>query len=141
MLILHQNLIFYQCLQNSDLRPCVTCLNTYEENLKHKHEIFEMSAFGVELMTMSLFEYSYVKYQVWLSVQHWIYKPFWKKKNFFSPLNILQKVEQGPLYKMDRKFKANWKLTIGWGIFYMQFSFWSDLFWKRFADNTCSGVF
>ena len=46
-----------------------------------------------------------------------------KKKNFFAPLNILQKVEQGPLYKMDRKFKANWKLTIGWGIFYMQFSF------------------
>ena len=124
MLILHQNLIFYQCLQNSDLRPCVTCLNTYEENLKHKHEIFEMSAFGIELMTMSLFEYSYVKYQVWLSVQHLdIQTILKKKKKNFAPLNTLQKVEQGPLYKMDRKFKANWKLTIGWGIFYMQFSF------------------
>ena len=86
MLILHQNLIFYQCLQNSDLRPCVTCLNTYEENLKHKHEIFEMSAFGVELMTMSLFEYSYVKYQVWLSVQHLDIQTILKKKKKFCSI-------------------------------------------------------
>ena len=53
-------------LQNFDFRPCITCFNTNEENLKPKYKrlsfikenlfsfFFEMSAFGVELMTVSL---------------------------------------------------------------------------------------
>ena len=57
-----------KCLQNSDFRPCLTWFNTHEENLKpkykrfwvllrkiHFHAFFEMSAFGVELMTVNIY--------------------------------------------------------------------------------------
>ena len=40
---------------------------------------------------------------------------------------------------MDTKFKTNWKITIGWKIFYMWFTFWWKLFQKRIeGSNTCS---
>ena len=41
-----------------------------------------------------------------------------EKKKYFVPLSTLRKVEQVTLYKMDAKYKANLKLTIGWEIFY-----------------------
>ena len=50
-------------------------------------------------------------------------------------LSSLRKAERGTLYEMDSKYKANWKFTIAWRVFYMWFSFWWNIFWKRFEDN------
>ena len=39
---------------------------------------------------------------------------------------------------MDTKYKTNCKITIGWKIFHMWFTFWWKLFKKRFeGNNTC----
>ena len=86
-----------------------------------------------------------LKYQVCLAVQHLdIQAVLIKDKELFwtVPLSILQREEQGTLYEMDAKGKLNWKLNIGWRIFYILFSFWWKLFWKRFEKNNtfCSAM-
>ena len=52
-----------------------------------------------------------LKYQVYLPVQHLDIQTLLKKK-YFIPSSTFQKAEQGTLYEMDTKYKANWKLTI-----------------------------
>ena len=76
-----------------------------------------------------------LKYQACLAFQHWDIRTFLGGECFVLS-SILRMVEQGTLYEMDRKCKANRKLTIGWRrIFYKLFSFSWKLFWKRFEDN------
>ena len=87
-----------------------------------------------------LFEHLYVEISMMPSFSAFGYtKSSQKSENILFHLVPPQKMNEEFFMKWIKSIKC--KLTIAWRIFYLWFSFWRKLFWKRFEDNNTCYIF